>query len=126
MALAWVRLQKDITSTIIGAKNPDQLLDNVKSTELALSEDDLKRINEVSALPREYPGWMVTGVDEVDDGHSPFIPGINGIHVQQRVAILNNNSVSPDTATCSLCRIPLLAAPSTTNLRLIRRGGTSG
>ena len=74
----------------------------------------------------EYPGWMVTGVDEVDDGHSPFIPGINGIHVQQRVAILNNNSVSPDTATCSLCRIPLLAAPSTTNLRLIRRGGTSG
>ncbi|MBS1523289.1 MAG: aldo/keto reductase [Bacteroidetes bacterium] len=59
VALAWVRLQKGITSTIIGAKNPNQLLDNVKSTELILSQDDLKRINEVSALPREYPGWMV-------------------------------------------------------------------
>lgn len=59
VALAWVRLQKGITSTIIGAKNPNQLLDNVKSTELVLSEDDLKRIDEVSALPREYPGWMV-------------------------------------------------------------------
>ena len=58
VALAWVRLQKGITSTIIGAKNPNQLLDNVKSTELVLSEDDLKRIDEVSALPREYPGWM--------------------------------------------------------------------
>ena len=59
VALAWVRLQKGITSTIIGAKNPNQLLDNVKSTELTLSEDDLKPINEVSALPREYPGWML-------------------------------------------------------------------
>lgn len=59
VALAWVRLQKGITSTIIGAKNPNQLLDNVRSTELVLSEDDLNRINEVSALPREYPGWMV-------------------------------------------------------------------
>lgn len=59
VALAWVRLQNGITSTIIGAKNPDQLLDNVKSTELVLSENDLKRIDEVSALPREYPGWMV-------------------------------------------------------------------
>ena len=59
VALAWVRLQKGITSTIIGAKNPNQLLDNVKSTELVLSDDDLKRINEVSALPPEYPGWMV-------------------------------------------------------------------
>jgi aryl-alcohol dehydrogenase-like predicted oxidoreductase len=59
VALAWVRLQKGITSTIIGAKNPNQLLDNVRSTELALSDKDLKRINEVSALPPEYPGWMV-------------------------------------------------------------------
>ena len=59
VALAWVRLQKGVTSTIIGAKNPDQLLDNIKSTELVLSENDLKKIDEVSALPREYPGWMV-------------------------------------------------------------------
>jgi len=59
VALAWVRLQTGITSTIIGAKNIDQLKDNVNSTDVTLSEDDLKKINEVSALPREYPGWMV-------------------------------------------------------------------
>jgi len=59
IALAWVRLQKGITSTIIGAKNIGQLKDNVNSTDVILSEDDLKRIAEVSALPREYPGWMV-------------------------------------------------------------------
>ena len=59
VALAWVRLQKGITSTIIGAKNIDQLHDNLKSTEVQLSADELKRIEEVSALPKEYPGWMV-------------------------------------------------------------------
>jgi aryl-alcohol dehydrogenase-like predicted oxidoreductase len=59
IALAWVRLQKGITSTIIGAKNIDQLNDNLKSIEIELSVDELKRIDEVSALPKEYPGWMV-------------------------------------------------------------------
>jgi aryl-alcohol dehydrogenase-like predicted oxidoreductase len=59
IALAWVRLQKGVTSTIIGAKRVDQLLDNIKSTEIELSDLDLKKINEVSTLPKEYPGWMV-------------------------------------------------------------------
>ena len=59
IALAWVRLQKGVTSTIIGAKNPDQLFDNIKSVDLELSAEDLKKIDEVSALPKEYPGWMV-------------------------------------------------------------------
>lgn len=59
VALAWVRLQKGITSTIIGAKNIDQLNDNLKSVNVVLSADELKRIDEISALPREYPGWMV-------------------------------------------------------------------
>ena len=59
IALAWVRQQKGVTSTIIGAKNVDQLNANIKSTEVHLSADDLKKIDEVSALPKEYPGWMV-------------------------------------------------------------------
>jgi len=59
IALAWVRLQKGVTSTIIGAKNVAQLQANIKSTEIELSADELKTIDEVSALPKEYPGWMV-------------------------------------------------------------------
>ncbi|MFC0515528.1 aldo/keto reductase [Mucilaginibacter angelicae] len=59
IALSWVRLQKGITSTIIGAKKTDQLLDNIRSTKIELSADDLKKIDEISALPKEYPGWMV-------------------------------------------------------------------
>lgn len=59
VALAWVRLQKGITSTIIGAKNIEQLRDNIKSVDITLSADDLKKIDEVSALTKEYPQWMV-------------------------------------------------------------------
>lgn len=59
VALAWVRHQPGITSTIIGAKNINQLNDNLKSVNIQLSEDDLKNIDEVSPLPLIYPGWMV-------------------------------------------------------------------
>ena len=58
-ALAWVRQQPGVTSTIIGAKNIDQLNDNIRSTEVTLTTEDLKKLNDISALPKEYPGWMV-------------------------------------------------------------------
>jgi len=53
IALAWVRRQKGVTSTIIGEKNVDQLIANIKSTEVTLSADDIKKIDDASALPRE-------------------------------------------------------------------------
>jgi len=59
IALAWVRQQPGVTSTIIGAKTPEQLKSNLHSTELTLNAGELKRIDEVSALAKEYPGWMV-------------------------------------------------------------------
>lgn len=59
VALAWVRHQPGVTSTIIGAKNIQQLNDNVRSVDIQLSEGDLKKIDEVSPLPAQYPGWMV-------------------------------------------------------------------
>jgi len=59
VALAWVRQQPGITSTIIGAKRPEQLQHNIRSTELELTAENLQRIAEISALPAEYPGWMV-------------------------------------------------------------------
>ena len=59
VALAWVRQQKGITSTIIGAKTLNQLKANVDSTQLLLTEGDLRKIDSVSPLPMQYPGWMV-------------------------------------------------------------------
>jgi len=59
VALNWVIKQPGITSTIIGAKTLDQLKDNLKAVTLELTADDLKQLQEASALTPEYPGWMV-------------------------------------------------------------------
>lgn len=58
VALAWVRHQKGVTSTIIGAKTLDQLKSNIGSTNIELTPEDLQKIDEVSPLPMQYPGWM--------------------------------------------------------------------
>ena len=59
IALAYLLHQPVVTSVIIGAKTNEQLDDNIAATTVKLSPEDLKRLNEVSALPPEYPGWMV-------------------------------------------------------------------
>jgi aryl-alcohol dehydrogenase-like predicted oxidoreductase len=59
VALAWLLHQPAVTSVIVGAKKPEQLADNIKATELQLSAGDLQKIDAVSKLAPEYPGWMV-------------------------------------------------------------------
>jgi aryl-alcohol dehydrogenase-like predicted oxidoreductase len=59
IALAWLLHQDGVTSVIIGAKRMEQLEDNLASTEVELTEDELDRLDEVSALAPEYPGWML-------------------------------------------------------------------
>jgi aryl-alcohol dehydrogenase-like predicted oxidoreductase len=60
VALAWLLGRPQVSSVIVGAKTAVQLDDNLGSTKLVLSADDLKTLDEVSALPPEYPGWMIS------------------------------------------------------------------
>jgi len=59
VALNWVINQPAITSTIIGAKNLQQLTDNIAAVTLQLTPEDMQQLNDVSALASEYPGWMI-------------------------------------------------------------------
>ena len=59
IALAWLLHQPVVTSVIIGAKRPDQLLDNLKAVDVQLSAEELSKLNDVSKLRPEYPGWML-------------------------------------------------------------------
>jgi len=59
VALAYVLAKPFVTSVIIGAKRIDQLKDNLAAAELKLAPEELKQLDEVSALPPEYPGWML-------------------------------------------------------------------
>ncbi|MCF8365605.1 MAG: aldo/keto reductase [Bacteroidales bacterium] len=58
IALSWLLHQEAVTSVIIGAKHEEQLEDNLASTQIELSEDELNQLDEASALTMEYPEWM--------------------------------------------------------------------
>jgi aryl-alcohol dehydrogenase-like predicted oxidoreductase len=68
IALAWLLYQKAVTSVIIGAKKPEQLDDNIAATKVALTDDELKTLDEVSKLPAEYPGWVFEFQSKVRGG----------------------------------------------------------
>lgn len=59
VALAWMLSKPHVTSVIIGAKDEKQLDDNLAATELTLTGEELAQLDQASALPPEYPGWMV-------------------------------------------------------------------
>jgi aryl-alcohol dehydrogenase-like predicted oxidoreductase len=58
VALAWLLHKPHVMSVIVGAKTVEQLDDNLAAAGLSLSDEEMARLDEVSALPAEYPGWM--------------------------------------------------------------------
>jgi len=60
VALAYVLAKPFVMTVIIGAKTMEQLDDNLEAVKLTLTADELKKLDEVSALPAEYPGWMLS------------------------------------------------------------------
>jgi aryl-alcohol dehydrogenase-like predicted oxidoreductase len=58
IALAWILANSAVTSVIIGTRRPAQLEDNLKATDVRLSAEDMKALDEVSKLTAEYPAWM--------------------------------------------------------------------
>jgi aryl-alcohol dehydrogenase-like predicted oxidoreductase len=59
VALAWILAKSFVTTVIIGAKSIEQLRDNIDSTRVRLDDAEIKQLDEISALPAEYPGWML-------------------------------------------------------------------
>jgi aryl-alcohol dehydrogenase-like predicted oxidoreductase len=59
VALAWLLAKKHVMSVIIGAKTVEQLDDNLAAADVVLTPDELARLDSLSELPAEYPGWML-------------------------------------------------------------------
>ena len=59
LALAWVLRRPFVMSVIIGAKTIAQLDDNLAAADVTFTTEELERLDKVSALPPEYPGWMI-------------------------------------------------------------------
>ncbi len=56
LSLAWLLAEPVVTAVIIGAKRLDQLQDNLAAVELTLTQDELRQLDEVSALPLNIQG----------------------------------------------------------------------
>ncbi|WP_102109000.1 aldo/keto reductase [Oceaniglobus roseus] len=55
--LAWLLTRPAVSTLVIGGRKEEQFLDNFKALDVKLTEDDLKRLHEVSQLPFIYPYW---------------------------------------------------------------------
>jgi aryl-alcohol dehydrogenase-like predicted oxidoreductase len=74
ISLAWLLAKPVVTSVILGAKRLDQLQDNLAAAELKFTEREIEVLDEVSALPPEYPGWVLPfqGADRLGEAERPI------------------------------------------------------
>ncbi len=68
VAHSWLLTRPFVTSIIVGAKTREQLVDDLAAGDVQLAPDHLAQLEAASALPPEYPGWMV---ERQDRGRRP-------------------------------------------------------
>ena len=57
VALNWVTRKPGVDTAILGARNEQQLRDNLAAADWALTEAEVERLDAASALPLPYPYW---------------------------------------------------------------------
>jgi aryl-alcohol dehydrogenase-like predicted oxidoreductase len=57
VALNWVMNKPCVDTVVLGARNEEQLRDNLAAAEWRLSAEEMKRLDDVSAVPEPYPYW---------------------------------------------------------------------
>ena len=61
IALNWLLQRPTVSSVIVGARNEEQLKQNLGATGWALTGDQMKQLDAASRLPRPYPYWHQEG-----------------------------------------------------------------
>jgi len=67
VALAWLLGRPAISSVIIAARTLEHLEDNLRASDLPLSAEDVRQLDEVSDPGTPYPKWMVLQLDTAED-----------------------------------------------------------
>ncbi len=57
IALNWLLQRPTVATVIIGARNEEQLQQNLAATGWSLTAEQIGRLDHASALPRPYPYW---------------------------------------------------------------------
>jgi aryl-alcohol dehydrogenase-like predicted oxidoreductase len=58
-ALNYLLRKPGVTSVIIGARNKEQLADNLKTTDWEMTAEEVSQLDHLSKPPRAYPYWML-------------------------------------------------------------------
>ena len=58
-ALNYLLRKPGVTSAIIGARNKEQLMDNLKTVDWEMTAEEIARLDELSKPQRVYPYWML-------------------------------------------------------------------
>jgi aryl-alcohol dehydrogenase-like predicted oxidoreductase len=73
VALAWTLARPGVSSVIIAARTAEHLEDNIRASELQLSEEDIRRLDAASDPGIPYPKWMVLQLDTAEDPRSKIL-----------------------------------------------------
>ena len=73
MALAWTLERPAVSSVIIAARTLEHLEENIRASELDLSEEDVRLLDAVSDPGVPYPKWMVLQLDTAEDPRSRIL-----------------------------------------------------
>ncbi|MEL6437423.1 MAG: aldo/keto reductase [Pseudomonadota bacterium] len=57
IALVWLFARPAIASLVVGGRKPEQFTANFRAVDIALTADQMKRLNDASRLPLIYPYW---------------------------------------------------------------------
>ncbi len=66
LAIKWVMMQNQQVIPIVGARNAEQLINNLKATSVQINEDQMRRLDEVSKIELGFPHEFLKG-DGVQD-----------------------------------------------------------
>ena len=75
VALAWLRVQPGVTSTIVGARRPAQLEDNLKSLDVTLTAEELSRLDTRTKPTFGFPKNMQAMFPAIHNGGT----SVNGL-----------------------------------------------
>lgn len=80
IAIAWLLHQSAVSSVILGTKRIEQLESNILASGTILSNNELERLDQASALAPEYPAWMrhMHGVERRVLFETGVLPNRNG------------------------------------------------
>jgi len=65
IAIAWLLSKPWVSAVIVGASQINHIDSNLQAVDLLISEDDLRRLDDVSAIDMGYPGYMPYLLDEL-------------------------------------------------------------